>query len=891
MSENLGEIYVKIKADVSNLAKEMEQIKSKIAKDSKDIDAKLNFRARLDNSLAKMKITELQSYRDKLQARFNQQLKTNVDAGSINRTKTLISSVNSQLEGLGKTGMSTGEKIIAGFVALGGIRGAFRFIGESVKLFFEQAKAVAGVEQAVRRTGGAAGYTAVQLKAMASELQNITGVGDEEILKGVTKQLLTFTQITGTSFKRAQEAVLDLNAVIAGGEVGGLTSQAIQLGKALENPIAGVGALSRAGVTFTEEQKKMIAGFIRQNDLMSAQDIILKEIENKYGGQAKALAGALGGTKQYAAAVGDLKEAIGGLIANIPGLNWLIINLTGGMKTITKWFQGASYEAEQLRLELDNLKTAASQIQVKGIGISDLKARKEYNDQIIEQNKTEVKLLQAQLTEAGKKVRFSNSENDAIANKIKSSLQAIQIAKGENEAYDKQIETIENVNKSWDKTGKTLGQVQDRISFLEEQKLDLEVKGIDAKKVQKEIDDLTKYIDTSKSDKTITTKFESQIPIDKETGEKYKAKQVAIYEDLKFAAKGYADYALAVIEMKYQQELADAKGNSKAILKAEENKTLGIARLNQEMIDLQKEGSDATNKIVADSLKEREKELEIDLEKEAQVEADSYIKRQDALNKYYDALSFKDEGYLAYRIENIKKEAKIIEEATNNKLLGEQFLISETQKLWQEYSDWKIEEWKKNHKVEAAALDSMKEGFTQAFQLIKIRTSQSASALENVFVDMANSFIAQVERMIVKWAELQLLEGIVGVVTAPFTGGASAVVAAAAHSGGEFLGTSSGIKKMAAGGSIIIPPGYPNDSYPILVESGERVTVNSTSNVGMQDRLLKQVVQSLQVLNANTIEGQLNKPKQNAIGLYGKIEGHDIYISNKRAGKVIRRTT
>lgn len=826
MAENLDELIIKIKADASNLSKEMDQIKRKVSQDGKEIAANLNFRARLDNSLAKLKITELQSYRDKLQARFNQQLKTNVDVGSINRTKTLISSVNSQLEGLGKTGMSVGEKIIAGFVALGGIRGAFRFIGESVKLFFEQAKAVAGVEQAVRRTGGAAGFTAIQLKAMASELQNITGVGDEEILKGVTKQLLTFTQITGTSFKRAQEAVLDLNAVIAGGEVGGLTSQAIQLGKALEDPIAGVGALSRAGVTFTEEQKKMIASFVRQNDLMSAQDIILKEIENKYGGQAKALAGALGGTKQYAAAVGDLKEAIGGLIANIPGLNWLIVNLTGGMKNITQYFQGAAYEAEQLRLELDNLKTAASQIQVKGIGVGDLKARKEYNNQIIEQNKTEVKLLQAQLTEADKKIRFSNAENDAIANKIKSSLQAIQIAKGENEAYDKQIETIENINKSWDKTGKTLGQVQDRISFLEEQKIDLEVKGIDAKKVQKEIDDLTKYIDTSKPSGNGNADYIKKL---EDSLNEYRNKIKLLNAELAKLGDGSSEKKVILTAelSKLQEQL-----NSEEI---KLNLKVGKIDLEGGNIDtegLMKEFAAETDKNIVAGLQEN-----LDLRLKARQE---YIDAVGLLNEqaYNDSKAMIDKEYEDFLAAGVaQEEAQAIHDAKMKEL--------DDARLEQEKQI--IEAQMAGHKAIADSLGG--------FAALAKQLGGEQSAAYKIFAS-TEATIATYLAATKALSEVPFPFNFVAAAGVVAAGLANVAQINAAHSGGEFIGTSSGVKKLAAGGSFIVPQGFNNDSYPLLVESGERVSVTPAGSVGSQDRLLSEIsnrLKTLQVLNKNLI--------------------------------------
>jgi len=170
------------------------------------------------------------------------------------------------------------------------------------------------------------------------------------------------------------------------------------------------------------------------------------------------------------------------------------------------------------------------------------------------------------------------------------------------------------------------------------------------------------------------------------------------------------------------------------------------------------------------------------------------------------------------------------------------------------------------------------------FNQVFIKAEWANSMIEQGFVSMANAFIAQVQRMTAEWIAFQVLRGIFSIAT----GGAAAAIPIG-HNGGNFIGTSSGVKKMAGGGSFIVPPGFPNDSYPLLVESGERVTVNPTSQTGMESRLLKQVVQSLQVLNANTIEGQLTKARSEAVAIYGKIENDAIYLSNKRAAKIKNR--
>lgn len=174
----------------------------------------------------------------------------------------------------------------------------------------------------------------------------------------------------------------------------------------------------------------------------------------------------------------------------------------------------------------------------------------------------------------------------------------------------------------------------------------------------------------------------------------------------------------------------------------------------------------------------------------------------------------------------------------------------------------------------------------RAFDEMRIRAATNASAIQNMFVDMGNIILNKFKEIAAEWAAMAFLRLIFGVAT----GGAAAAVPVG-HSGGNFIGTSSGVKKMAGGGSFIVPPGFPNDSYPMLVESGERVSVNSKNDMANQDRYLKSIHQQLQVLSSITIEGQMSRQKQSAIPLYGKLEGQDIWLSSKRGEKTLKRIT
>jgi hypothetical protein len=242
-----------------------------------------------------------------------------------------------QMRSVGKT-LSMG--LTAPLVALG---------AKSLQVFNQQQQALAQVESAVRSTGGAAGFAVEELAKQASALQANTIFGDEEILKNVTANLLTFTRITGDEFTKTQGLVLDL-ATRMGTD---LTSATIQLGKALNDPVANLGALSRAGIQFTKEQKEVIKSLVEGGKQAEAQRIILDELEVQFGGAAEAAAQAgLGGFKQLQNSVGDLLESFGELM--LPIVN----DVVEVLRNVVDRLQAMSPEAKKTTLAIVGLAAA-----------------------------------------------------------------------------------------------------------------------------------------------------------------------------------------------------------------------------------------------------------------------------------------------------------------------------------------------------------------------------------------------------------------------------------------------------------------------------------------------------------------------------------------------------
>lgn len=141
----------------------------------------------------------------------------------------------------------------------------------------------------IKSTGGVAGMTAGEVNNLASELAQVTRFSDDAIVAGET-MLLTFTNIGEDVFPQATEAMLNMGEMF-----GSVDQAAIQLGKALNDPIEGVSALRRIGVTLTQEQEDLVKSFMEVGDIASAQQVILNELAKEFGGVARAAGDTLSG--------------------------------------------------------------------------------------------------------------------------------------------------------------------------------------------------------------------------------------------------------------------------------------------------------------------------------------------------------------------------------------------------------------------------------------------------------------------------------------------------------------------------------------------------------------------------------------------------------------------
>lgn len=188
--------------------------------------------------------------------------------------------------------------------------GVVAFGVKSVQAFRESEQVMAQTQAVLKSTGYAAGVTTGEITRLAKELQKSSKFTDEEV-QSAQNLLLTFTKIGKDVFPDATKTVVDMSAALGQD----LKSSSIQLGKALNDPIQGVNALKRVGVSFNDQQLQQIETLVKSGKQLEAQKLILKELQVEFGGSAKAASDAAGPMERIKDVWSDSQEVIGGLIS------------------------------------------------------------------------------------------------------------------------------------------------------------------------------------------------------------------------------------------------------------------------------------------------------------------------------------------------------------------------------------------------------------------------------------------------------------------------------------------------------------------------------------------------------------------------------------------------
>ncbi len=229
---------------------------------------------------------------------------------------TGIKGLFNDLKAGAKDSILTGVGLGAGVSAFGLMQSAVSGVFDAFKLgaseLIEAETQMAQTEARIKSTGGAAKVSKDDVRALAEGIQDLTGM-DAEAVQGGQNLLLTFTKIRNEAgkgndvFDQATKSMANMSVAFGMD----MPSAALLLGKALNDPIKGVTALRRAGVDLNAQQRDQIKAFVEAGDVMSAQKIILKELETQVGGSAEAMGNTTQGKlNKFARAWEDLTSSI-----------------------------------------------------------------------------------------------------------------------------------------------------------------------------------------------------------------------------------------------------------------------------------------------------------------------------------------------------------------------------------------------------------------------------------------------------------------------------------------------------------------------------------------------------------------------------------------------------
>ena len=236
-----------------------------------------------------------------------------------------------------KSGLGGIKSLLGGLGLAFGAFEAFSFLKDSVTKFNEADQAGAQFDATLKSTGNTVGITRDEMLKMSTALMG-KSLFDDDAITQAQSVLLTFTNIKGAVYKDALPAITDL-ATKMGGDLQGAT---VQVGKALQDPVKGVTALARVGVSFSASQKAVIKSLVATGQSAQAQALILKELKTEFGGSAEAASQAgTGGWTVLKNKFDNIRESIGGLLTQGAGNGLPILStlVDQGQKAVD-WVSG-----------------------------------------------------------------------------------------------------------------------------------------------------------------------------------------------------------------------------------------------------------------------------------------------------------------------------------------------------------------------------------------------------------------------------------------------------------------------------------------------------------------------------------------------------------------------
>ena len=284
----------------------------------------------LDNSAKRLARTQTQSKKTKKEVSGLGQSFTQA-ANNVAIFNGQLDPISGRLSAIG-TGLA---RFGAGGVALGAGLGALTLATTAaIKANDEYETRQLRFNALLTATSHSAKLTTKDLEALANQIGKDTLSNTEEAAEGINA-LLTFRKVQGENFKQTIKLARDAQVAFGGN----LREGVVAFGKALNDPIANLGALSRKGIQFNDSQKETIRTLWEMGDTAAAQNIILEEMRNQFGGlaekEAKTLSGSIDGLSHAWDRLWETMGRTGTMTAAADGFNYTVNRITLGMERVS----------------------------------------------------------------------------------------------------------------------------------------------------------------------------------------------------------------------------------------------------------------------------------------------------------------------------------------------------------------------------------------------------------------------------------------------------------------------------------------------------------------------------------------------------------------------------
>lgn len=187
-----------------------------------------------------------------------------------------------------------GQEVLKAEVAVELAERALQALYETMKAgiraYAEYEVATVQLTQSFERVGNQTGFTIAQLQDYAGQLESVSGVAEESILR-IAQVLNRSGKASGEEFKRLMALSLDLAAAMGGDPV----NAAEQLSRALQDPGRAVSMLRRQFADFDPVIADAIERMAEAGDKAGATALLFNELESSIGGSASAAAETLTG--------------------------------------------------------------------------------------------------------------------------------------------------------------------------------------------------------------------------------------------------------------------------------------------------------------------------------------------------------------------------------------------------------------------------------------------------------------------------------------------------------------------------------------------------------------------------------------------------------------------